>query len=121
MARKANKSKKSQSVGRPVTVSIAEARSLIAMIEKSQVPFGESAPVFAKIKAHVEAGNPLDAEDYEHLLELVKKAKDWETCTKSNTCSKLSCATRLLTVAKERTVSKGEFQTRSPRRMQSIR
>jgi len=84
VARKANKSNKSQSVGRPVTVSIAEARSLIAMIEKSQVPFGESAPVFAKIKAHVEAGNPLDAEDYEHLLELVKKAKDWDKAVETS-------------------------------------
>jgi len=84
VARKANKSKKSQSVGTPVTVSIAEARRLIAMIEKSQVPFGESAPVFAKIKAHVEAGNPLDAEDYEHLLELVKKAKDWDKAVETS-------------------------------------
>ncbi len=54
------------------------------MIEKSQVPFGESAPVFAKIKAHVEAGNPLDAEDYEHLLELVKKAKDWDKAVETS-------------------------------------
>ena len=84
MARKTNKSKKPESVGRPVTVSIAEARRLIAMIEKSQVPFGESAPVFAKIKAHVEAGNPLDAEDYEHLLELVKKAKDWDKAVETS-------------------------------------
>jgi len=84
VARKANKSKKSQSVGRPVTVLIAEARRLIAMIEKSQIPFGESAPIFAKVKAQLEAGKPLSVEDHEHLLGLVKKAKDWEKAVESS-------------------------------------
>ncbi len=84
MARKADKSRKPHSARRPDTISIAEARRLIAIIEKSQVPFGESAPVFAKIKAHVEAGNPLSAEDHENLLELVKKAKDWEKAVETS-------------------------------------
>ncbi len=79
MARKANKSKKPQSDGRPATVSIAEARSLIAMIEKSQVPFGESAPVFAKIKSHVEAGNPLSAEDHDKAVETSAMTEREET------------------------------------------
>ena len=84
MATKANKSKKPQSASRPATVSIAEARRLIAMIEKSQVPFGESAPIFAKVKAQLEAGKALGVEDHEHLLELVKKAKDWEKAVESS-------------------------------------
>ena len=54
------------------------------MIEKSQVPFGESAPIFTRIKAHVEAGNPLSAEEHERLLDLVKKAKDWEKAVESS-------------------------------------
>ena len=61
----------------PVTVEAAEARKLLALVEKSQVPFGESAPIFAKIKKQVDAGESLSVEDYEHLLRLVKIAKDW--------------------------------------------
>ncbi len=68
----------------PVTVEAAEARRLLAMVEKSQVPFGESAPVFARIKAQIDAGKSLSVEDYEHLLRLVKIAKDWNKAEESS-------------------------------------
>jgi len=78
------RSKKLHSTSKPVAVSAVEARRLIAMIEKSQVPFGESAPVFAEVKAQVDAGGPLSTDDYEHLLDLVKKAKDWNKAVESS-------------------------------------
>ncbi len=56
---------------------LAEARRLLAVVEKSQVPFGESAPLFARLKAQIDAGKSLGVEDYEHLLRLVKIAKEW--------------------------------------------
>jgi hypothetical protein len=61
----------------PASVEAAEARKLLAIVEKSQVPFGESAPLFARLKAQIDAGKSLSVEDYEHLLRLVKIAKDW--------------------------------------------
>jgi hypothetical protein len=67
-----------------VTATMAEARRLVAIIEKSQVPFGESAPIFNRIKSQVQAGKELNTEDYEHLLELVKKARDWEKAIQSS-------------------------------------
>jgi len=84
VATKENKSKTLHGASKLETISAAEARRLILMIEKSQVPFGESAPIFARIKAHVEAGNTLSAEEHEHLLDLVKKAKDWEKAVESS-------------------------------------
>jgi len=82
--RKGTNSGKPGYASKQVAVSVAEARRLIAIIEKSQVPFGESASIFARIKAQVDAGNPLSGEDQEHLLELVKKAKDWEKAVESS-------------------------------------
>jgi hypothetical protein len=67
-----------------MTATVAEARRLIGIIEKSQVPFGESAPIFARIKSQVDAGKELDIEDYEHLLGLVKKARDWDKAVESS-------------------------------------
>ena len=64
--------------------SVADARTLIDAIEKSQIPFGESEPIFSRIKAQVDAGRVLSAEDYDHLLGLVKKAKDWEKAVESS-------------------------------------
>lgn len=77
MAKNANKAEPRGS-RKPVTATVAEARRLIGIIEKSQVPFGESAPMFTRIKLQVDAGRELSTEDYEHLLGLVKKARDWE-------------------------------------------
>ena len=78
MARKATQSKNIHTGNKPVTAANAEARRLITIIETSQVPFGESAPTYNRIKAQVEAGKELSTEDYEHLVGLVKKARDWE-------------------------------------------
>jgi hypothetical protein len=63
---------------------LAEARRLLAIVEKSQVPFGESAPLFNRIKAQIDAGKSLSVEDYEHLLQLVKIAKDWNKAEESS-------------------------------------
>jgi hypothetical protein len=84
MARRENSSKAAKVGGRSVTASAAEARRLLAIVEKSQVPFGESAPIYARIKAQVEAGKNLSIEDYEHLLRLVEMAKEWEKAVKSS-------------------------------------
>ena len=48
------------------------------------MPFGESAPIFARIKAQIDSGKPLSVEDYEHLLRLVKIAKDWNKAEESS-------------------------------------
>jgi hypothetical protein len=78
-----SKSSPQKAGGKPVSPLI-EARSLIDEIEKSQVPFGESAPLYARIKAQVDAGRTLSAEDYLHLEDLAKKAKDWEKAVQSS-------------------------------------
>ena len=67
-----------------VSSTLAETQRLVAIIEKSQVPFGESASMFNRIKAQVHAGKELSNEDYEHLLGLVKKAKDWNRDVESS-------------------------------------
>ncbi len=84
MARKTSVTKHVRSISKPVTASNAEARRLITIIEKSQVPFGESAPVYNRIKSQVEAGRELNTEDYEHLVGFVKKARDWEKAVESS-------------------------------------
>lgn len=81
---KKSQDKKVQAPGKPISSSLAETRRLVAIIEKSQVPFGESAPTFNRIRAQVEAGKELSTEDYEHLLGLVKKAKDWNRDVESS-------------------------------------
>lgn len=48
------------------------------MVEKSQVPLGEPAPVFGELKAKIDRGGALSVEEYERLLRLVKLAKEWE-------------------------------------------
>jgi len=78
LARKGNKSNRPRSATKLAKSSVADAPTLIDEIEKSQIPFGESAPIFAKIKAQVDAGKALSTDDYDHLLGLVKKARDWE-------------------------------------------
>ena len=84
MARKENKPSQPQVASKTNSNSMAEARRLLAIVEKSQVPFGESAPIFAKVKAEVDAGRSLSVEDYEHLLRLVKIAKDWNKAEESS-------------------------------------
>jgi hypothetical protein len=84
VARKENKPKQPQDSSKHTSPSLADARRLLTVVEKSQVPFGESAPLFARIKAQVDAGKALSIEDYEHLLRLVEMAKDWEKAVKSS-------------------------------------
>ena len=84
MERKGNKPMPSQASSKSTSPGLAEARRLLAMVEKSQVPFGESAPVFAKVKAQIDSGKSLSVEDYEHLLRLVKIAKDWNKAEESS-------------------------------------
>lgn len=84
MARKLKKSKRQGRAKKPVTPTSAEARKLIAIIEKTQVPFGESAPIYARIRAQVDRGRELSVEDYELLLGLVKKAREWEKGVESS-------------------------------------
>jgi hypothetical protein len=81
---KGNKPSQPQVVSRSPSPGLAEARRLLAIVEKSQVPFGESAPLFARIKAQIDAGKSLSVEDYEHLLQLVKIAKDWNKAEESS-------------------------------------
>jgi hypothetical protein len=84
MARKENEPKTSREVKKPISASVAEARRLLVIIEKSQVPFGESTLIYSRIKSQVDAGKELSTEDYEHLLGLVKKARDWEKGVESS-------------------------------------
>ena len=84
MARRGNKPSQSQVASKALTLALAEARRLLGVVEKSQVPFGESAPIFARIKAEIDSGKSLSVEDYEHLLRLVKIAKDWNKAEQSS-------------------------------------
>ena len=84
VAKKASHTKQVHARNKPLTATNAEARRLIAIIEKSQVPFGESASVYNRIKAQVESEKELSTEDYEHLVGLVKKARDWEKAVESS-------------------------------------
>jgi hypothetical protein len=84
VARKASQTKQVHTRNKPATARNAEALKLIMIIEKSQVPFGESAPIYNRIRSQVEAGKGLSTEDYEHLVGLVKKARDWEKAVESS-------------------------------------
>jgi len=84
MERKGNKPRPSQAPSKPISPALAEARRLLAIVEKSQVPFGESAPIFARIKAQIDSGKSLSVEDHEHLMRLVKIAKDWNKAEESS-------------------------------------
>jgi len=84
MERKGNKPGPSQASSKSTSSGLAEARRLLAIVEKSQVPFGESAPIFARIKAQIDSGKALSVEDHEHLLQLVKIAKDWNKAEESS-------------------------------------
>jgi len=84
VARKSSKTKHDHQRNKSVTATNAEARRLITIIEKSQVPFGESASVYNRIRSQVEAGKELSTEDYEHLVGLVKKARDWNKAVETS-------------------------------------
>ncbi len=84
MARKQNNPRLSRPPSKAISPALAEARRLLGIVEKSQVPFGESASIFAKIKSQIDAGKSLSVEDYEHLLRLVKIAKDWNKAEESS-------------------------------------
>jgi hypothetical protein len=84
MERKGNKPRPSQASSKSISSGLADARRLLAIVEKSQVPFGESAPIFTRIKAQVDSGRSLSVEDHEHLLRLVKIANDWNKAEESS-------------------------------------
>jgi len=84
VARKQKKPSQRQVASKSSLPGLPEARRLLAIVEKSQVPFGESAPIFARIKAQIESGKSLSVEDHEHLLRLVKIAKDWNKAEESS-------------------------------------
>jgi len=84
VARKENKPSQVRTASKTMAPGLAEARRLLAIVEKSQVPFGESAPIFARIKAEIDSGKSLSVEDHEHLLQLVKIAKDWNKAEESS-------------------------------------
>jgi len=84
MARKETRSNQPEVSSKSISPGLAEARKLLSIVEKSQVPFGESAPIFARIKAEIDSGKSLSVEDHEHLLRLVNIAKDWNKAEESS-------------------------------------
>jgi hypothetical protein len=84
VARKEKKPSQPQVVSKSVSTGLTEARRLLGIVEESQVPFRESAPIFARIKAQIDGGKSLSVEDYERLLRLVKIAKDWNKAEESS-------------------------------------
>ena len=65
-------------------VGNSEAVRLLSIIEKSQVPFGQSADVYNRLKTKVEANEQLTMEEHEQLKQLVKLARDWEKGVESS-------------------------------------
>jgi len=84
VARKQKKPGQIQVASKSISPGLTEARRLLAIVEKSQVPFGESAPIFARIKALIDSDRSLSVEDHEHLLRLVKIATDWNKAEESS-------------------------------------
>ncbi len=76
--RKAKKSKKPLVQTKRVMGDLSEAQKLLGIIEKSDVPFGESAPILAELKAKIEKGDSLTVEEHGDLLRLVQIAKKWD-------------------------------------------
>ncbi len=70
--------------GKSLSSEVSEARRLLAIIERSQVPLGESAPVFAELKVKIDNGEMLIVDEYEDLRRLVRMAKDWERGVESS-------------------------------------
>ena len=61
-----------------------EAHRLIKIVEKSQVPFGQSADIYHRLKGKIDRGVHLTASEFEELQKLVKIAKDWEKGVQSS-------------------------------------
>ena len=62
----------------------SEAVRLLAVVEKSQAPFGESADIYLGLKAKIESGRGLTSEEFQQLERLVKIARDWEKGVESS-------------------------------------
>lgn len=67
-----------------MTKETTEAQRLLAIVEKSQVPFGESSHVFEQLKSKINRREELSTDDHEQLLKLVKAAEDWERAVQSS-------------------------------------
>lgn len=67
-----------------MTSQLQEERKMLAGIEKSQTPFGESAGILAKLKLKIEAGELLSSEEHRQLQRLVNIARDWEKGVQSS-------------------------------------
>ena len=78
------KAKSSTQISTPAKAGSAEAQRLLSIVEKSQVPFGESANLYNMLKAKIKSEQQLSTEEYEQLLRLVKIAKDWEKGVESS-------------------------------------
>ena len=63
---------------------LTEEHRLLTIVEKSQVPFGESANLYASLKRKIEAYSILSPQEHDQLLKLVQKAKEWEEGVKSS-------------------------------------
>lgn len=83
MAKKHEKSSPNPQHG-DASSRLAEEHRLITIIEKSKVPFGESANLYASLKRKIEAYTVLTLQEHEQLLKLVQKAKEWEAAVKSS-------------------------------------
>ncbi len=66
----------------PITIETTEARRLLAIVEKSQIP--ESSQIFEQLKSKIDTGESLTADEHERLLKLVKLAEDWEKAVQSS-------------------------------------
>jgi len=65
-----------------LTIGTTEARRLLAIVEKSQIP--ESSQIFEQLKSKIDRGESLTADEHERLLKLVKLAEDWEKGVQSS-------------------------------------
>ena len=63
---------------------LAQARKMLAVVEKSQVPFGESAGILAKLKLKIESNESLNQQEYAQLQRLVNIAREWEKGVESS-------------------------------------
>ncbi len=66
----------------PITMETTEARKLLAIVEKSQIP--ESSKIFEQLKSKIDRGESLTTDEHERLLKLVKLAEDWEKAVQSS-------------------------------------
>ncbi len=66
----------------PITIETSEARRLLAIVEKSQIP--ESNQIFEQLKSKIDRDESLTADEHERLLKLVRLAEDWEKGVQSS-------------------------------------